>query len=66
MAINMEYQKLFVRCTREDNMVYVTNDRNYVDSYWTETQNEEEFNTECEKYLNSERFQEKLKQQRGY
>jgi hypothetical protein len=62
------YRQLFVKIEKESKSLtaVVTNDGWFVDNFQVQSDSEEYFYKECEEYLKSKRFQEKLKVQRGY
>lgn len=47
----MKYRELFVSFKEKDGSVEVFLDGNFIDRYHTETKNQEEFEKECQEYL---------------
>lgn len=66
----MEYRQLFVKCELEEHStILVTNDMYFVDRIFLNHEElkditQEEFDKICQDYLNTERFQSKLQEQR--
>lgn len=63
---NWVFRRMFVKIEKEALFATVTNDNYYVDMIRIKSKTEEAFKDECREYLDSDRFKEKLKQQRGY
>lgn len=60
----MTYQQLFIRFERKENQgtIIVLNDYNYLDEFYNETNDKDEFDKACNDYLHSDRYRNKLKE----
>jgi hypothetical protein len=62
------YQKLFVRIEKSENnsLAHVSNDGNYIESFLVLSKTQKDFEEECERYLESDRYKNNLQLMRGY